>query len=178
MGCSSKPKPAENTSVKKVESKNSLPGTVRGKGWKIRWMTQDPKDRQKQVPLLIAKSETGELFYQGNIPNLRMKQVQAQLFQDGIMSATLEAGALEANRKSRRLIATKGVRVNNLIAPNVLKVTADKITWDTKTHSALAEGSAHLERPATTKTPKITSQAPKIWLDTKTGDMRIMGGNE
>ncbi len=181
LGCGSKPKPAENNISKKAQAKASspaLPGAVKGKGWKIRWATQDPKDSTKSIPLLIADTDEGELFYKGEVPNLRMRNVNAQIFQEGAHSANVKAGLMEANRKESKLVGTRGVTIDMLIAPNLMQVTADRVTWDTKAHTALAEGSAHLNKAATNKTPVISSQAPKIWMDTKTGEFRILGGTE
>lgn len=180
-GCGSKPKSVENNVSKKGAEKSSnptLPGAVQGKGWKIRWTTQDPKDPARVVLVLIAEMEQGELFYKGKIPNLRMHNVKAQVFQEGKHSADIEAGLMEANREEQKLIGRNGVKLHTLVAPNLMQVSADKVTWNTKAHTALAEGSAHLNKAATEKTAAIVSQAPKIWMDTKTGEFRILGGTE
>lgn len=178
-GCGNKPKPAENNISKKAKpGAQNLPSAVKGKGWKVRWTTQSGDSAAKTSPLLIAEMEEGEIYYQGEVPALRMSKVKAQLFQDGVLSANIEAGRMEANRKEGRIIGTKGVAVHTLVAPNQTQVTADRVTWDAKKRSALAEGAARLERGATDKTRAISVQAPKIWMDVKTGEFRVLGGTE
>lgn len=172
--CKGKPLP---TQVKKDTKKpeDDAPGTVRGKGWSIRWTTRDPKNPKRGIPSLVADAEKGQMYYDENVPSVKLQVVNAKLFQEGKQVATLTAGQLEANREDRVLVGTKGVTLISLEPEHPITLTAESMEWNMESSEIKAEGNAKIVRRATGQQQQGTAEAPRILLNNKTGEYELIG---
>ncbi len=154
---------------------NEGPGTIRGKGWHIRWTTRDPKNSTRALPLLDAEAEQGEMYYDDNVPTMRLKTVRAKLFRDGVHIANLRAGNLEASNEVHIVTGSQGVSLTSLEPTRKIMITADHMEWNIDNNNIVAEGNAKVERLALTNQPRGTAEAPRILLNTKTGEYELIG---
>jgi lipopolysaccharide assembly outer membrane protein LptD (OstA) len=149
---------------------------VQGKGWRIFWRTQDAKQTapERATPVLIAEAQRGELINDDAIPAVRLIGVRAKLFRDGVHSANMTAGQIEANRKERRVVGTGGVTIRSLTNPPDTVIIADTLTWDTSADQIIAEGNATVRKPARRGAlPFLAENVQRVRFDTRLEKFRI-----
>jgi hypothetical protein len=173
IGCGKPPPQNAPKPPEKIETE--LPGTVRGYGWHIRWTSRDPKRPNRALPMLIADAKQGLMYARDDAPSMKMIGVRAQLFREGVHTANLEAGTLEANRQEKVLHGANGVKLVSLDPARALTVTADAMRWEMKTNRIEAEGHARIVRAAQQGQLAGTAEAPRILLDAKTGEYELIG---
>lgn len=157
---------------------NSGPGTVRGNGWHIRWTTRDPNNAKRVIPLLEADAENGSIFYdEDDVPTMHLTGVKAKLFRNADHVANLQAGKLEANREAHTVLASEGVRLVSLRQGREVAVTADHMQWNTDDSTITAEGNAKVERNDHNQRPNSSAEAPRILLNTKTGEYELLASD-
>ncbi len=169
-------KPAsQNKPVKKASAAGQaekldarrLPGRVVGAGWHIPWRVRDPKHPNGPgLPVLIADAETGEILNSDANPTVQLGNARVKLFRNGLPTADVDAPQLTANQHDRIVIGTGGVRVNSLADPPDTVVTADKITWDTRTNVIVAVGNARVVRTPKAGGAALSQSGGRITFDT------------
>lgn len=155
--------------------KPPMPGGVRGTGWHIPWQEPDPK-RPGGPPhtVFIADASDGEMTDPADNLTLYLNDVRAKLFRAGKHAADLYARHIVTDRSSRIVHATGNVRIVSLTDPPDLELKADRMTWDTRTSRIMAEGNASAVQKYRDGRPPNTTFAPRILLDTATGDIKTM----
>jgi hypothetical protein len=149
-GCAGKKPPvkASDATQAKKPAKAELPGQLTGKGWHISWLTRDPKNPNgPQIPVLSADADRGEIMNTAT-PALRLWNVHARMFHNGIQSANITAPQVTASQGDWIFIGTGGVTVESLTDPPDTVITGDKVTWNMKIKRLLAEGHARLTHRA------------------------------
>ncbi len=148
-----------------TEADQNLTGEITGTNWHIPWSIRDAKGRA--VPALIADAREGEMNNLDDSYTMRLRGVQAKLFQEGVHAADIQAVQVDANSDDHLIIGTGGVRVTSLTNPPDTVVTADKITWDPRSSKMVAVGHAKvMQRPRDGGLP-ITQTGGRITFDTK-----------
>lgn len=124
---------------------SELPGQIKGTGWRMRWNTRDPHNiNGPTLPVLDAVAQAGHMTDRDDNVYAVLDDVRAQLFREGKPAADITAPRITANRRDRIMIGIGGVRVNSLTDPPDTVITADKITWDTRTGKIVAVGNAQV----------------------------------
>lgn len=149
----------------------NLTGKVTGKNWHIPWSIHDAKGRT--VPALVADAREGEMDNLQDGYTMRLHIVQAQLFQEGVHAADIQADQVEANSNEHKIIGTGNVRVYSLTNPPDTVITADKITWDPHSSTMEAVGHAHVTQRPHNGGPPISQTGGRITFDTKFQKIKV-----
>ena len=154
-----------------ADAEQNMTGEISGTNWHIPWTIHDAKGRT--VPVLVADARQGEMNNLESSYTMRLKGVQAQLFQEGVHAADITAAQVDANSDDHLIVGTGGVRVTSLTSPPDTVVTADKITWDPRSFKMTAVGHALVtQRPRNGGVP-ITQSGGRITFDTKMRKIKI-----
>lgn len=169
VGCGRLPAPMAG-GAQTVNVKTPLPGGVRGRGWHIPWREADPTHpKGPQRTVFVADAEEGEMTDPGDHLTLHLNGVRARLFRAGRPAADLIAQHVVTDRQSRIVHASGSVKIVSLANPPDTQITADRMTWDTRTSQVKAEGNARALHTYRDGRPPDDTLAPRIDFDTATG---------
>jgi hypothetical protein len=180
-GCLAPPKsgvgphvsPAAQKKAASAPTEPQLPGKVSGKGWQIRWRRRNPKSPAgAPIPVLFADAKSGALVNDTDTGTARLQQVHARIFQDGKLSADVEAAQVTANQRDGIILGTGGVTIHSMTDPPDTVITSDRMTWDTHTNKLIAEGNANVRHRALDGTVS-TSSGGRVIYDTATRTVTI-----
>ncbi len=146
-------KPVRKTAAKAgaaADARLALPGQVSGTGWHIPWRVRDPKHPDgPPIPVLIADASTGTVTNENDNPTVVLQAARAQLFREGVHAADIEAARISADQRHRVVKGAGGCTVRSAGAPPddpsaYTVLTADTVSWDTRTNKIVAVGNAHV----------------------------------
>lgn len=153
FGAGPQPPPSQ-THSSRSEAGTDIPGRVTVEGVHIPFRMRDPKHPNgPPIPVLIADARTGTIENQSDNPAGSLNDVRAKLYRAGEPAANLIAPHMTANLKEKIIIATGGVTLTSLTDPPDTVITADRMTWDTRTSKIVATGHVHAKGRTKDGTP-------------------------
>jgi len=166
----------EEEAQKSAESTQNRPGSMTGTNWHIPWKAPDPKHPNGPlITVMIADAETGNLSVQDSNIHLRLDGVHAQLFRNARLAAKVQASEVNTDKHSRIIVGTGGVKVVSITDPPDTVITADRMTWDTRSSKVIAEGNAHAIQYRSQGTLPNETFGDRILFDTETGKLSVSG---
>ncbi len=141
-----------------------------GTGWNIKIQSRGQHGSGPLEIVLQAKADTGEVRDPHDL-TVQLKGVRAQLYHEGLHTATITAPIASANQKQKTLIAEGGVTVTSLTDPPDTVVTSDKLYWNAAHNELVAEG--HARAVMRTHEGGIRSTTgDRLYFDTKLKEIR------
>jgi hypothetical protein len=167
---------AKSTDTEKPEKKDplaNLPGAIQGHGWHIPWMIRDPRHPNgPALPVLIADAQFGAITDRNGNPTVVLEHARAQLFHDGRHVADVQAAQITADQRRRVLTGTGGCMLKSVPTPeSATVITADTISWDTRSNRIVAYGHAHVEGKR--KKIPFSSTGGRITYDMARDEVRV-----
>lgn len=175
LGCNSpKRRAAKPTQKEKAAPESDLPGKVTGKGWHIRWRTPNLKNPKAEPwRVMEANARRGALADENRNATVRLAQVLARLYREGIPAAVMKADQVMANQTERIVVATGNVYFQSLPSPSETVVRADKITWDTRTNELVAVGNTYLNHQPRKRGLPLVQSGGRVTFDTKLDEFKV-----
>ncbi len=118
---------------------SNLPGQVTGHGITIHWQENVPEKGVQRV--MDLNGQTGSLAGDTDTDLLsgHLKTVNGMLYRDNRPKARFTAQTVQADGKTKTLIAQGHVVIHSIDPPGVT-VTADRVIWHAERHRIEAEG--------------------------------------
>ncbi len=153
-----------------LKARKEIPGEISGRVWTIKWFKRSVKGNKALKLELVSYSSEGSITDPQN-PTVLLHDVRAEIFLEGIHTATITADTMRGNQQEHELVATGHARVVSLTNPPDTVVTANTITFNTNTNIMIASGHATaMQKGAGNKTS--FTQGDRLRFDSRLKEMR------